>query len=176
MALIHIKVRHCLLAIHQGTDDQTVPYRYAAEIQQLIPSSNLLTVENGTHDLTVSHPDIISDAFDSFFRSKWWLQTFFLWTFHCLFIISVLLDFPSTQSWRITLSLRNHLLTNLSRVSITPHFIDLHPLRLILLPSVSLFLLHTFICQSLSVIPAYLWDHAVGSFGFSAPFLLSMSI
>ena len=70
MALIHIKFHHSLLAIHQETDDQTVPYRYAAEIQQLIPSSNLLTVENGTHDLTVSHPDIISDAFDSFFRSK----------------------------------------------------------------------------------------------------------
>ncbi|KAI5120314.1 hypothetical protein M0805_000374 [Coniferiporia weirii] len=45
-----------------GTDDMTVPYRYAAHIQELVPKSTLLTVEGGSHDLTVSHPDVVVDA------------------------------------------------------------------------------------------------------------------
>ncbi|KAF5354596.1 hypothetical protein D9758_011185 [Tetrapyrgos nigripes] len=51
-----------LLIIH-GTKDNTVPYKYAAQIQSLVNASGcdaqLVTIEGAGHDLTVSHPDEI---------------------------------------------------------------------------------------------------------------------
>jgi pimeloyl-ACP methyl ester carboxylesterase len=43
----------------QGTADKTVQYKYAARIQALIPGSELITIERGGHDLTVSHPQVV---------------------------------------------------------------------------------------------------------------------
>ncbi|THH10126.1 hypothetical protein EW145_g1541 [Phellinidium pouzarii] len=53
-----------------GTDDKTVPYRYASYIQDIVPKSALLTVKGGSHDLTVSHPDIVAETLINFFTSK----------------------------------------------------------------------------------------------------------
>ncbi|EJD01733.1 alpha/beta-hydrolase [Fomitiporia mediterranea MF3/22] len=53
-----------------GTSDNTVPYRYTAMIQELVPNSKLLTVEGGHHDLTLSHPKLVTEALVDFFRSK----------------------------------------------------------------------------------------------------------
>jgi len=55
-----------VLIIH-GTNDRTVPYKYAAKIQSLLPEgsiSKLVTIENGGHDLTLTAPQPILDAFD----------------------------------------------------------------------------------------------------------------
>ncbi|KAI0321963.1 alpha/beta-hydrolase [Amylostereum chailletii] len=51
-----------------GTADNTVPYRYASIMQTLVPRSELITVDGGGHDLTVSHPDLIVEAFTRFFH------------------------------------------------------------------------------------------------------------
>jgi len=53
-----------------GTADNTVPYKYAARIQELLPQSELITVQGGGHDLTVSHPETIVSAFTRFFGSR----------------------------------------------------------------------------------------------------------
>ncbi|KAK7038729.1 hypothetical protein VNI00_010614 [Paramarasmius palmivorus] len=61
-----------LLIIH-GTADNTVPYRYAAKIQSLLPRPNdtetlkgchskVVTIEGGGHDLTISHSKEIVEA------------------------------------------------------------------------------------------------------------------
>ncbi|KLO08642.1 alpha/beta-hydrolase [Schizopora paradoxa] len=52
-----------------GTADRTVPYKYASKIQELVPNSTLLTIEDGGHDLTISHPSLVSDALIKFFRT-----------------------------------------------------------------------------------------------------------
>lgn len=66
----------CLLlfksdAKSQGTKDRTVPYKYAAKIQSLLPpgsESELVTVEGAGHDLTVTEPQVILSAFDKFMK------------------------------------------------------------------------------------------------------------
>ncbi|KAI0677170.1 alpha/beta-hydrolase [Trametes maxima] len=45
-----------------GTADSVVPYRYAARIQALIPHAELVTIEGGPHDITISHPEEVSHA------------------------------------------------------------------------------------------------------------------
>jgi len=52
-----------------GTADRTVPYKYASRIQELVPNSTLLTIEDGGHDLTISHPSLVSEALIKFFRT-----------------------------------------------------------------------------------------------------------
>ncbi|KAH9002272.1 Alpha/Beta hydrolase protein [Lactarius hatsudake] len=53
-----------------GTEDKTVPYKYAARIQGLLPQAELITIQGGGNDLTVSHPETIVSAFTRFFGSK----------------------------------------------------------------------------------------------------------
>ncbi|KAI0775860.1 alpha/beta-hydrolase [Trametes elegans] len=45
-----------------GTADRVVPYRYAARVRALIPHAELVTVDGGPHDITISHPDDVSRA------------------------------------------------------------------------------------------------------------------
>ncbi|EIM88616.1 alpha/beta-hydrolase [Stereum hirsutum FP-91666 SS1] len=52
-----------------GTADNTVPYKYAARVQSLVPQAELITIEDGGHDLTISHPDTITSEFVRFFGS-----------------------------------------------------------------------------------------------------------
>ncbi|KAH9965783.1 alpha/beta-hydrolase [Russula dissimulans] len=53
-----------------GTADNTVPYKYAARVQGLLPQSELITVHGGGHDLTFSHPETIVTEFTRFFNSR----------------------------------------------------------------------------------------------------------
>ncbi|KAG2130173.1 Alpha/Beta hydrolase protein [Suillus bovinus] len=43
-----------VLLIH-GTSDKTVPYKYASKIHNLVPQADLVTINDGGHDLTVTH-------------------------------------------------------------------------------------------------------------------------
>ena len=61
---------HLDVSTYQGTEDRTVPYKYAARIQELLPQSELITIQGGGNDLTVSHPETIVSAFTRFFGSK----------------------------------------------------------------------------------------------------------
>ncbi|KAI0375962.1 alpha/beta-hydrolase [Pilatotrama ljubarskyi] len=49
-----------------GTADRVVPYRYAARVQALIPHAELVTIQDGPHDITISHPDEVSRAIIDF--------------------------------------------------------------------------------------------------------------
>lgn len=53
----------------KGTADNTVPYKYASRVQSLVPQAELITIEDGGHDLTISHPDTITSEFVRFFES-----------------------------------------------------------------------------------------------------------
>ncbi|ETW84168.1 hypothetical protein HETIRDRAFT_146780 [Heterobasidion irregulare TC 32-1] len=53
-----------------GTADNTVPYKYAAQMQSLVPQSELITIQGGGHDLTVSHSETISVALVRFFQQN----------------------------------------------------------------------------------------------------------
>ncbi|KDQ63984.1 hypothetical protein JAAARDRAFT_27662 [Jaapia argillacea MUCL 33604] len=53
-----------------GTADNTVPYKYASQFTSLLPTSSLVTIEGGGHDLTLSHPERVSDALLGFFGGK----------------------------------------------------------------------------------------------------------
>ncbi|CAG8617678.1 10195_t:CDS:2, partial [Ambispora gerdemannii] len=44
----------------QGSDDETVPYRLCRCLQQYILQARVVTIPNGTHGLTVTHPEILS--------------------------------------------------------------------------------------------------------------------
>lgn len=48
--------------IIQGTADRTVPYKYASEIQDLVPQAELVTIMNGGHDITVTHAKGVNAA------------------------------------------------------------------------------------------------------------------
>ncbi|KAG2361606.1 Alpha/Beta hydrolase protein [Suillus spraguei] len=43
-----------VLLIH-GTSDKTVPYKYASKIQSLVPQADLATINDGGHDVIVTH-------------------------------------------------------------------------------------------------------------------------
>ncbi|KAF8653442.1 hypothetical protein AX16_003917 [Volvariella volvacea WC 439] len=63
-----------VLLIH-GTKDRTVAYAYAPRILSLLPTdtrnrSRLVTVEDGRHDLTISHPELIVDSLVEFLEEK----------------------------------------------------------------------------------------------------------
>ncbi|KAI9057386.1 alpha/beta-hydrolase [Trametes sanguinea] len=49
-----------------GTADQVVPYRYAARVKSLIPHVELVTIQDGPHDITISHADEVSKALIDF--------------------------------------------------------------------------------------------------------------
>ncbi|KAH9927074.1 alpha/beta-hydrolase [Epithele typhae] len=49
-----------------GTNDKVVPYRYASRVQTLIPHSELVTIQGGPHDITISHPDEVAAAMIEF--------------------------------------------------------------------------------------------------------------
>ncbi|CAG8538936.1 2298_t:CDS:2 [Ambispora gerdemannii] len=50
-----------------GSDDETVPYRLCKCLQQYIPQARVITIPNGTHGLTVTHPEILSTHLYEFF-------------------------------------------------------------------------------------------------------------
>jgi pimeloyl-ACP methyl ester carboxylesterase len=59
-----------LLVIH-GTNDNTVPYKYSSMIQAALPKdcqSEIITIEGGRHDLTISHPDLLVNQIDRWVR------------------------------------------------------------------------------------------------------------
>ncbi|KAI0832810.1 alpha/beta-hydrolase [Trametes gibbosa] len=49
-----------------GTADNVVPYRYASRVQTLIPHAELVTIEGGLHDITISHSDDVARAMIEF--------------------------------------------------------------------------------------------------------------
>ncbi|KAI0782541.1 alpha/beta-hydrolase [Abortiporus biennis] len=51
-----------------GTRDSVVPYHYAARVKTLIPIAELVTIEGGKHDLTLSHADEVSRRLIDFFE------------------------------------------------------------------------------------------------------------
>ncbi|CAL1699947.1 unnamed protein product [Somion occarium] len=53
-----------------GTKDCVVPYRYAARVQTLIPTAELITIEGGKHDITLSHPAEVVDYLARFLGSS----------------------------------------------------------------------------------------------------------
>ncbi|OBZ70488.1 hypothetical protein A0H81_09745 [Grifola frondosa] len=53
-----------------GTADNVVPYRYAARVQALVPHAELVTIEGGAHDITLSHPDEVLRAVLEFFKEE----------------------------------------------------------------------------------------------------------
>ncbi|EPQ58875.1 alpha/beta-hydrolase [Gloeophyllum trabeum ATCC 11539] len=51
-----------------GTADKVVPYKYSSVMQGLLPNSELVTIEDGPHDLTLTHPKLVTDALLRFFE------------------------------------------------------------------------------------------------------------
>ncbi|KAH8092510.1 alpha/beta-hydrolase [Cristinia sonorae] len=51
-----------------GTEDNVVPYHYAARVQTLLSSAKLITIEGAKHDLTLSHGSEIARHLVDFFR------------------------------------------------------------------------------------------------------------
>ncbi|KAI0682612.1 alpha/beta-hydrolase [Earliella scabrosa] len=49
-----------------GSADEVVPYRYAARAQTFIPHAELLTIEGGPHDITITHGDEVANAIIKF--------------------------------------------------------------------------------------------------------------
>jgi pimeloyl-ACP methyl ester carboxylesterase len=58
------------LRFTQGTSDNTVPYKHAGVMHRIVPRSELITIDGGGHDLTISHPDTINNALLRFFEKK----------------------------------------------------------------------------------------------------------
>ncbi|KAH7887293.1 Alpha/Beta hydrolase protein [Phlebopus sp. FC_14] len=50
-----------VLLIH-GTADKTVPYKYASKMQALVPHAELVTIEEGGHDITVTRATEVNAA------------------------------------------------------------------------------------------------------------------
>lgn len=48
--------------ILQGTADKTVPYKYTSKIQALVPQAKLVTITDGSHDITVTHAKEVNAA------------------------------------------------------------------------------------------------------------------
>ena len=67
---------HCLGL--QGTQDKTVPYSHSHSILRLLAesgggdknTSELVTVEGATHDVTVTHSNVVNEALGRFFAAK----------------------------------------------------------------------------------------------------------
>lgn len=76
MLLIWVRVlpvsHHCHVLTRggrsQGTRDSVVPYRTAARVRTYVPGAELVTIEGGGHDITISHPREVGDALLRFFR------------------------------------------------------------------------------------------------------------
>ena len=56
------------LQLAQGTADRVVPYRHATSVQTLIPHAELVSIEGGPHDITITHPDAVAGALIEFFE------------------------------------------------------------------------------------------------------------
>ena len=54
----------------QGTADKTVPYKYAAKIQALVPQAKLVTIVDGGHDITVTHAKEVNAALLHFLSTR----------------------------------------------------------------------------------------------------------
>ncbi|KZT29514.1 alpha/beta-hydrolase [Neolentinus lepideus HHB14362 ss-1] len=50
-----------------GTADNVVPYKYSSVMTNTLPNSELVTIEGGSHDVTLSHPKAVTDALLRFF-------------------------------------------------------------------------------------------------------------
>lgn len=50
-----------------GTKDTVVPYHYAPRVKSLIPQAELVTIEGGKHDITLSHPEEVTRRLTEFF-------------------------------------------------------------------------------------------------------------
>ncbi|KAF9226936.1 alpha/beta-hydrolase [Gyrodon lividus] len=58
-----------VLLIH-GTADKTVPYKYASKIQTLVPKAELVTIEDGGYDITVTHANEVIAALLQFLSGR----------------------------------------------------------------------------------------------------------
>ncbi|KIJ69727.1 hypothetical protein HYDPIDRAFT_164024 [Hydnomerulius pinastri MD-312] len=63
------KSNNHVLLIH-GTADKTVPYKYASKIQALVPQAELVTIEDGGHDITITHASEVNSALLQFLSSN----------------------------------------------------------------------------------------------------------
>lgn len=59
-----------VLLIH-GTSDKTVPYKYASKIQILVPQANLATINDGGHDLIITHASEVNALLLHFFADEY---------------------------------------------------------------------------------------------------------
>jgi pimeloyl-ACP methyl ester carboxylesterase len=50
-----------------GTADDAAPYRLAARVHALVPHAVRVDVQGAPHDLTLSHPGVVSEALVKFF-------------------------------------------------------------------------------------------------------------
>ncbi|KAI0068625.1 alpha/beta-hydrolase [Artomyces pyxidatus] len=69
-AFEEIGASHRKVLLIWGTADNVVPYKYASRVQALIPRSELITIQDGGHDLTATHSDTVSSVLVRFFESK----------------------------------------------------------------------------------------------------------
>jgi len=58
-----------VLLIH-GTADKTVPYSYASQMRTLIPNAKLATIENGGHEIILTHSPFVSDTILEFLKTS----------------------------------------------------------------------------------------------------------
>ena len=62
-----------LILNEQGTQDRTVNYKYANKILEILPAdtrrqSQLVTIDGGPHDLTISHSGAVVHHLLAFFE------------------------------------------------------------------------------------------------------------
>ena len=53
-----------------GKDDGVVPYSASKNLKECIPHSKLLTIEEGTHDITYRQPTEVGDSINSFLLNR----------------------------------------------------------------------------------------------------------
>jgi len=53
-----------------GTEDSTVPYRYAGVLKNLMPQALLVTLDGAEHDLTITHATEVGAALAKFFSES----------------------------------------------------------------------------------------------------------
>ncbi|KZT70247.1 alpha/beta-hydrolase [Daedalea quercina L-15889] len=53
-----------------GTSDAVVPYRTSKRVRELVPGAQLLTIEGGSHDITITHAKEVGAAMVRFFKGR----------------------------------------------------------------------------------------------------------
>ncbi|KAH9833872.1 alpha/beta-hydrolase [Rhodofomes roseus] len=53
-----------------GTSDAVVPYKTSKRVRTLVPSAQLLTIEGGSHDITITHAKEVGAALVRFFKGQ----------------------------------------------------------------------------------------------------------